>query len=111
MSIPGQLPRNGLLHAQSWRHLVDAWILTITACELLGLDPLYVANEGRFAAFLPESQAERALDVLHRFGVSSRAVRAGWVEQANSGTVVLRSRAGGNRVLDMLSGEQLPRIC
>jgi len=81
------------------------------ACELLGLDPLYVANEGRFVVILPESQVERALDVLGRFEVSSRAVRAGSVEQANPGTVVLRSRAGGNRVLDMLSGEQLPRIC
>ncbi len=81
------------------------------ACELLGLDPLYVANEGRFAVFLPASEAERALEVLRGFEVSRRAVRAGSVEQSNPGTVVMRSRVGGNRVLDMLSGEQLPRIC
>ncbi len=81
------------------------------ACEILGLDPLYVANEGRFAVLLPEAQAERALGILREFEVSRRAVRIGTVEESNRGTVILRSRVGGNRVLDMLSGEQLPRIC
>jgi len=81
------------------------------ACEVLGLDPLYVANEGRFAVFLPSSEAVRALDILKRFPVCSRPAQIGVVETDNPGTVLLRSRAGGNRVLDMLSGEQLPRIC
>jgi len=81
------------------------------ACEILGLDPLYVANEGRFTVLLPEAQAERALGILRGFDVSRRAVRIGSVEESNRGTVILRSRIGGNRVLDMLSGEQLPRIC
>ncbi len=81
------------------------------ACELLGLDPLYVANEGRFVAFVPESDADHALEILRSQSVSAGTVRAGTVCENSSGIVTLRSRVGGNRVLDMLSGEQLPRIC
>jgi len=81
------------------------------ACEILGLDPLYVANEGRFAAFVPEAQAAAALDVLKKVPVSQGSVRVGKVEANPGRTVVLQSRIGGNRVVDMLSGEQLPRIC
>lgn len=81
------------------------------ACEILGLDPLYVANEGRFAAWLPAQDADRAVEVLRRFEVSTRAVRVGEVTDGPAGTVVLASRIGGTRVVDMLSGEQLPRIC
>ncbi|MEK7409448.1 MAG: hydrogenase expression/formation protein HypE [Acidobacteriota bacterium] len=76
------------------------------ACEILGLDPLYVANEGRFVAFVPEAQAEAALAALGR-----RAVRIGTVLDDPSAVVILHSRIGGHRVLDLLSGEQLPRIC
>jgi hydrogenase expression/formation protein HypE len=75
------------------------------ACEILGLDPLYVANEGRFVAFVPERQAAPAVALLRG------AERIGVVEDSAPGMVVVRSRVGGNRVLDMLSGEQLPRIC
>ncbi len=81
------------------------------ACEILGLDPLYVANEGRFAVFVPGAEAERAIEVLKKVPVSAGAVRVGRVEEAPGRTVVLQSRIGGNRVVDMLSGEQLPRIC
>ncbi|MGA2327144.1 MAG: hydrogenase expression/formation protein HypE [Bryobacteraceae bacterium] len=81
------------------------------ACEILGLDPLYVANEGRFAAFLPAAQAAQALEILSAFPVSRRAALAGEVTEDHAGLVILNSRIGGNRVVDMLSGEQLPRIC
>jgi hydrogenase expression/formation protein HypE len=81
------------------------------ACELLGLDPLYVANEGRFAAFVPARDAGRAVDVLRALPATGGAVCAGRVEEEGSGVVVLESRIGGTRVVDMLSGEQLPRIC
>ncbi len=81
------------------------------ACEILGLDPLYVANEGRFAIFVPQPQAEAALDLLKKVEVSQGAVAVGRVEQNPKRVVVLQSRIGGNRVVDMLSGEQLPRIC
>jgi hydrogenase expression/formation protein HypE len=82
-----------------------------SACEILGLDPLYVANEGRFAVFVPVAQADAALNILKKVGVSQGSVRVGSVEESPGRTVVLQSRIGGNRVVDMLSGEQLPRIC
>ena len=82
-----------------------------SACEILGLDPLYVANEGRFAVFVPQAQADKALDIMKKIPVSNGSVRVGTVEDSPGRTVVLQSRIGGNRVVDMLSGEQLPRIC
>ena len=81
------------------------------ACEILGLDPLYVANEGRFAVFVPAAQEDAALEVMKKLEVSQGAARVGEVEESPARTVVLQSRIGGNRVVDMLSGEQLPRIC
>jgi hydrogenase expression/formation protein HypE len=81
------------------------------ACEILGLDPLYVANEGRFAAIVPAAQGEATLEVLKKVPVSQGSVRVGSVEESPGRTVILQSRIGGNRVVDMLSGEQLPRIC
>lgn len=81
------------------------------ACEILGLDPLYVANEGRFVAFVPATDAGRALEALRAVPVSNGAVQIGTVLEDASGIVILRSRVGGQRVVDMLSGEQLPRIC
>jgi hydrogenase expression/formation protein HypE len=81
------------------------------ACEILGLDPLYVANEGRLVAFVAEHDANRALALLRGFSVCQDAARIGSVVEAHAGTVTLESRIGGHRVLDMLSGEQLPRIC
>ncbi len=81
------------------------------ACEILGLDPLYVANEGRFCAFVPARDAGRAVDVLRSLPVTRGAASVGRVAEDESGIVVLESRIGGTRVVDMLSGEQLPRIC
>lgn len=81
------------------------------ACEILGLDPLYVANEGRFVAFLPAAQAERALGILAGLPQAPGARLIGRVESGRSGQVTLESRIGVRRVLDMLTGEQLPRIC
>jgi hydrogenase expression/formation protein HypE len=82
-----------------------------SACEILGLDPLYVANEGRFAVFVPAAQVDEALEIMRKIPVSEGSVRVGKVEEVPGRTVVLQSRIGGNRVVDMLSGEQLPRIC
>lgn len=81
------------------------------ACEILGLDPLYVANEGKLLAFLAASAAERVLAEMHKHPLGKDAVAIGEVVDAHPGTVLLRSRVGGFRVVDMLSGEQLPRIC
>ncbi len=81
------------------------------ACEILGFDPLYVANEGRFAAIVAPGDAARAVEILRNHEVSAAAAVIGTVTRAMPGVATLRSRIGATRVLDMLSGEQLPRIC
>lgn len=81
------------------------------ACELLGLDPLHVANEGRFAAFVPERDAEKALAVLRRHPVSAGAVRVGAAAAGEPGRVTLRGAMGAARILDLPAGDPLPRIC
>ena len=81
------------------------------ACELLGLDPLYVANEGRFVSFVPEGQADHALAVMRDHAVATEAVRVGEVAGRESSIVVVKTVLGTHQILDLLSGEQLPRIC
>ncbi len=81
------------------------------ACELLGLDPLHVANEGRFVAIVARKDAGRALDALHRLDAMKGAVVIGEVRDSAKGHVSCLGRLGVERVIDMLSGEQLPRIC
>jgi hydrogenase expression/formation protein HypE len=80
-------------------------------CEILGLDPLYVANEGNFLAIVAEGQGARALETLRRHPLGARAALIGRVAAGHAGVVVMRTRIGGERVVDMMSGEQLPRIC
>ncbi len=77
------------------------------ACDLLGLDPLYVANEGTFVAFVEQNDVSKALEILRKFRADAQAIGA--VETGEG--VIARSAFGSKRVLDMLSGEQLPRIC
>jgi hydrogenase expression/formation protein HypE len=81
------------------------------ACELLGLDPLYVANEGKLIAVVPEADAERVLETMRAHPLGGNAALIGRVVDEHPGMVVLRSLIGGERVVTMLSGEQLPRIC
>ena len=81
------------------------------ACEMLGLDPLHVANEGRFVAFVATKDADRSLDVLRNHDVSAGAAFIGTAQEYSMPLVTLKSRIGASRILDMPSGEQLPRIC
>jgi hydrogenase expression/formation protein HypE len=81
------------------------------ACELLGLDPLYVANEGRLIAIVAESAAERALAILHQHAAASQSALIGVVDDRHPGAVELRTAFGSGRLLDLPSGEQMPRIC
>jgi hydrogenase expression/formation protein HypE len=81
------------------------------ACEMLGLDPLHVANEGRFIAFVAARDSERALQILRRYEVSGNAALIGKVVEKSAPLVTLKSAIGVQRILDMASGEQLPRIC
>jgi hydrogenase expression/formation protein HypE len=81
------------------------------ACELLGFDPLYVACEGRFLAIVPGARAEAALDAIRSRPGGEGARRVGTVGAEDPGRLVLRTRIGSQRLLERLSGEQLPRIC
>jgi hydrogenase expression/formation protein HypE len=81
------------------------------ACEILGLDPLYVANEGKFLAIVAREEADRALETLRAHPLGRNAAIIGEVVPSSPGQVTLKSRIGGLRVVDLLSGEQLPRIC
>lgn len=81
------------------------------ACEFLGLDPLYVANEGKLLAILPPEQAEAGLAALRTHPLGAQARRIGHVMAEQSGRVLLKTRLGGTRVVDLALGEQLPRIC
>lgn len=81
------------------------------ACEILGIDPYYVANEGRFVAFVPVRDRDRALQILRADPLCRDARVIGEATEEQPGTVTLETLIGGNRILDMLSGEQLPRIC
>jgi hydrogenase expression/formation protein HypE len=81
------------------------------ACELLGLDPLFVANEGILCAFVAPEAAVRALAALKTHPLGHHAAIIGRAVPNHAGLVVLRTGIGGRRVIDMLPGEQLPRIC
>jgi hydrogenase expression/formation protein HypE len=81
------------------------------ACEILGIDPLYVANEGRLVAFVSPSAADKILDVMRQHPAAHDPTIIGKVTREHAGTVVLRGLLGSGRILDLLSGEQLPRIC
>ncbi len=80
-------------------------------CELLGLDPLYLANEGVLVAVLPETDAEAVINALHSLPGGELAAVIGRVRESQGGTVRLNTHFGSQRILDVLSGEQLPRIC
>jgi hydrogenase expression/formation protein HypE len=81
------------------------------ACEILGLDPLYVANEGKLLAIVSAESADTVLAALRGHPLGAKAAVIGNVIADHPGFVTMKTRVGGNRVVDMLSGEQLPRIC
>ncbi len=81
------------------------------ACEILGLDPLYVANEGKLLAIVAVHQADRVLAAMRQHSLGREAAIIGEVVAEHPGFVTMNTRVGGRRVVDMLSGEQLPRIC
>jgi len=80
-------------------------------CEILGLDPLYIANEGKVLLFVPPTEVSKVLQIMHRHPYGKEAVVIGEVVDEHPGRVVMKTLIGSNRVVDMISGEQLPRIC
>jgi hydrogenase expression/formation protein HypE len=81
------------------------------ACEILGLDPLYIANEGKMIVIVSEDVADEMLNEIRDHSLGSGAEIIGEVTSDNPGTVIMKTLIGSNRVVDMISGEQLPRIC
>ena len=81
------------------------------ACDLLGIDPLYVANEGKFLAVVPPDQADAAVAALRAHPLGARAAIVGEIIPEPHGIVALRTSFGGTRIVDMLVGDPLPRIC
>jgi hydrogenase expression/formation protein HypE len=81
------------------------------ACELLGLDPLYVANEGKLIAIVAPGAADAVLQAMRRHPLGAEAQLIGTVKKENAGLVTMRTAFGTARIVDMLAGDQLPRIC
>ena len=81
------------------------------ACEILGFDPLYVANEGKLLAFVAPESAEKVLEAMRKHPLGKKSAAIGRVVAGHEGSVLMKTRIGGSRIVDMLSGEQLPRIC
>lgn len=107
---------NEIAAAASIGIVLDETLLPIpgpvaAACEMLGFDPLYVANEGVLVAFVPEARADEAVAALRSHPLGRAATRIGKCVREHPGMVVLSTGIGGNRVVDMLPGDQLPRIC
>ncbi len=82
-----------------------------SACEILGLDPLYVANEGVFIAVTDNSIADKVVEMLRGYEYCNKASLIGHFTSDHPGKVLMQNDIGGRRVINMLAGEQLPRIC
>jgi hydrogenase expression/formation protein HypE len=83
----------------------------VGACEILGLDPLYMANEGKLIAIVSSEDADKVLNCMKAHPYGTEASIIGRVVPEDRGRVFMKTEVGGTRILDMLAGEQLPRIC
>ena len=108
-TVLSELAQQGAVGVEIVQQLVPVDDQVEGACELLGLDPLYVANEGIFIAVVPAKREEEALSILKKYG--TRASSIGEIVDSHPRQVILHSRIGGKRIVTMLPGEQLPRIC
>jgi hydrogenase expression/formation protein HypE len=106
-----EIARQSQVGIEIWEEALPLHAGVLAAAEILGLDPLYIANEGKLIALLPETQAEAVLTAMKETPYGREAALIGQVKDENPGKVVMQTFIGGKRLLDMLSGEQLPRIC
>jgi hydrogenase expression/formation protein HypE len=106
-----EIAESGGLHIEVHEAAIPVDEQVRGACEILGLDPIYVANEGRFVAIVKPEHADKALAVMRSHPLGRDACLIGRVAGEASGTVTMRSTIGATRAVDMLVGEQLPRIC
>jgi hydrogenase expression/formation protein HypE len=105
-----------LAEASERQFVIDEELIPVTLkvrdfCGMLGLDPLYMGNEGKLAAIVPEEEAERALSIMQHSKYGENACRIGTVTDGPKGQLIMRTEIGGERDLDILQGEGLPRIC
>jgi len=109
-SVTNEIAGDGKVGIELWQKAIPIAEQVAGACEMLGLDPLYVANEGVFVAIVAAEVAEAGCALLRSNGWPQACI-AGEVNADHKGQVLLRSAIGGRRVVNMLPGEQLPRIC
>lgn len=109
-SVTNEIAQDANVGIELWQKAIPVAEQVAGACEMLGLDPLYVANEGVFVAIVSAAVADEACALLHKSGWPQAAI-AGVVNDSHKGQVLLRSAIGGRRVVNMLPGMQLPRIC
>lgn len=106
-----EIARQSQVGLEIWEEALPLRPEAVAAAEILGLDPLYLANEGKLVAFLPESAGDRALAAMREHPYGREAAVIGRVLAEYPGRVFLKTAIGGRRLLDMLTGEPLPRIC
>ena len=106
-----ELARQSGVGMKLWEERIPINPAVVAACELLGLDPLYVANEGKLACICPPHKAEYLLQVMQAHPLGRQAAIIGEVTKDPNGLVQMETSFGGSRVVDWLAGEQLPRIC
>lgn len=110
-SAVSEIAQTANVGVQLWESAIPISEEVKGACEILGLDPLYVANEGKLLAVVAPDDAEKVLARMRQHSLGKEAAIIGEVVSEHGGFVTLKTRVGGTRVVDMLSGEQLPRIC
>ena len=110
-TVCNELARDCELTVVLDEHLLPVRPAVAAACELLGIDPLYVANEGKLVAIVAPEEADAALAALRAHPYGAEAARIGEIHAEPPGIVVLRTAMGGTRIVDTLVGDPLPRIC
>ena len=106
-----EIARSGAVGIELAEREIPVPDVVLNACGMLGLDPMYVANEGKLVAFVPPSDADRVLSAMREHPLGREACAIGTVVAEHPGMVVARTAIGGTRVVDLPIGEQLPRIC
>ncbi|CUS97012.1 hydrogenase expression/formation protein HypE [Candidatus Chrysopegis kryptomonas] len=106
-----ELAQSSNLGVEIWETEIPVPEPVKAACEMLGLDPLYVANEGKLIAVVAPEDAEKVLEAMRNNPLGREAKIIGEITEEHPGVVLMKTAIGGKRVVDMLAGEQLPRIC
>lgn len=106
-----ELVKDGPAGAELYEDRIPVTEQVASACEILGLDPLYLANEGKMLVVVKSGDSERALEVLKSLRQGKKAAVVGVIKREHAGRVILRTAIGGARILGLLSGNPLPRIC